>query len=109
MKILVTEEQVRLLMREFGETVSDWDTWLAGIYDWTNNPQFDHSIHEVIAFGEDGEYLGYWDSDQNSGFVVTELVDDEMEETISPEDLQDIESFHGDNLRLSDLIDKDEI
>lgn len=108
MRILITEEQVRLLMREFGETVSDWDTWLAGIYDWTKKPQFDHSEHEVIAFGEDEEYLGYWDSEQKSGFVVTELIDDEMEETISPEALQDIDAFHGDNLKLSDLID-DEI
>ena len=31
MKLLITEEQVRLLMREFGERVSYYQDWLDGI------------------------------------------------------------------------------
>ena len=60
MKLLITEEQVRLLMREFGEGVESRDAWLDGIYKLTSNPSFDTSEHEVVATGEDGEYLGYW-------------------------------------------------
>jgi hypothetical protein len=108
MKVLITEEQVRLLMREFGESVSDRDTWLKGIYNLTSNPRFESSQHEVIAFGEDGEYLGYWDKSENHGFVVNEYIDDnddfDMEESISPEDMQDYDAFFGDELKLTDLV-----
>jgi hypothetical protein len=98
MKILINEEQRRILMREFGERVSNWNEWLEGIYEWTANPQFDHSTHEIVAY--DGEeYLGYWDSEDGSGFVVTELVG----ETMSPELIQDLDAFHGDDLNLSNL------
>ena len=31
MKVLITEEQVRLLMREFGEVVESEDAWIEGI------------------------------------------------------------------------------
>jgi len=111
MKILINEQQVRFLMREFGEGVSDRDTWLEGIYEWTPKPFFEYSLSEIIAYGEDGEYLGYWDDEQGIGFVVTEYIDDEeddyyfddeedgyYDESISPEAMQDLEAFHGDDL-----------
>lgn len=106
MKVLITEEQVRLLMREFGESVSDRDTWLKGIYNLTSDPRFESSSYEVIAFGEDGEYLGYWDKEQKHGFVVNEYIDDndEIDEMISPESMQDYDAFFGDELKLTDLI-----
>ena len=108
MKVLITEEQVRLLMREFGEVVESRDIWLEGIYNLTSNPRFDTSQHEVIAFGEDGEYLGYWDKSENHGFVVNEYIDDnddfDMEESMSPEANQDLEAFFGDELKLTDLV-----
>jgi len=107
MKVLITEEQVRLLMREFGEGVESRDIWLEGIYNLTSNPRFDTSQHEVIAFGEDGEYLGYWDKEQNHGFVVNEYIDDnddfDMEESISQEAMQDYDAFF-DELKLTDLV-----
>ena len=105
MKLLITEEQVRLLMREFGEGVKSRDAWLDGIYKLTSNPSFDTSEHEVVATGEDGEYLGYWDKEQNHGFVVNEYVDDnEIDEMISPEAMQDYDAFFGDELKLTDLV-----
>jgi len=107
-KVLITEEQVRLLMREFGESVSDRDTWLEGIYNLTSDPRFESSSYEVIAFGEDGEYLGYWDKEQNIGFVVNEYIDDDesidIEVSLSPEAKQDLDAFFGDELKLTDLI-----
>jgi hypothetical protein len=99
MKVIINEEQRRSLIREFGERVSNWNDWLEGIYGWDTKPQFDHKIHEIVAYGEGEEYLGYWDSEDNAGFVVTELVG----ETMSPELMQDVESFHGDDLNLSNL------
>lgn len=109
MKILINEQQVRFLMREFGESVSDRDVWLEGIYEWTSKPLFEHSTNEIIAYGEDGEYLGYWDYEQGIGFVVTEYIDEEdddyyfdeddyYDESISPEAMQDLEAFHDDEL-----------
>ena len=108
MKVLITEEQVRLLMREFGERVLNRDLWLEGIYNLTSEPRFESSSYEVIVFGEDGEYLGYWDKEQKHGFVVNEYIDNnddfDVEESISPESMQDYDAFFGDELKLTDLI-----
>ena len=108
MKVLITEEQVRLLMREFGEGVESRDAWLDGIYNLTDNPSFDTDSHEVVATGEDGEYLGYWDKEQNIGFVVNEYIDDDesidIEVSLSPEAMQDYDAFFGDELKLTDLV-----
>jgi hypothetical protein len=108
MKVLITEEQVRLLMREFGEVVESEDAWLEGVKKLLSEPRFEASQHEVIAFGEDGEYLGYWDKSENHGFVVNEYIDDnedfDMEESISPEAMQDYDAFFGDELKLTDLV-----
>ena len=68
--------------------------WLDGIYNLTDNPRFDTSEHEVVATGEDGEYLGYWDKSQNHGFVVNEYIDDN----------EDYDAFFGDELKLTDLV-----
>jgi len=107
-KVLITEEQVRLLMREFGERVLNRDLWLEGIYNLTSEPRFESSSYEVIVFGEDGEYLGYWDKEQKHGFVVNEYIDNnddfDVEESISPESMQDYDAFFGDELKLTDLI-----
>ncbi len=94
MKLLITEEQVRLLMREFGERVSYYQDWLDGIYKLTSNPSFVSNSYEEIALGEDEEYLGYWDTEQNIGFVVNEYVDDN----------EDYDAFFGDELKLTDLV-----
>ena len=108
MKVLITEEQVRLLMREFGEGVESRDAWLEGVYNLSSNPRFECSRYEDIAFGEDGEYLGYWDKSENHGFVVNEYIDDnddfDMEESMSPESMQDYDAFFGDELKLTDLV-----
>ena len=108
MKLLITEEQVRLLMREFGEGVESRDAWLKGIYKLTSNPRFDTSENEVVALGEDEEYLGYWDKSENHGFVVNEYIDDnddfDMEESMSPEDMQDYGAFFDGELKLTDLV-----
>lgn len=108
MKLLITEEQVRLLMREFGERVSYYQDWLDGIKNLSDNPKFESSSYEEIALGEDGEYLGYWDIEQNIGFVVNEYIDDneyfDMEESISPEAMQDYDALFGDELKLTDLV-----
>jgi hypothetical protein len=99
MKVLINENKNRFLMKEFGDNVSNWNDWLEGIYEFTSSPQFENSGYEVVAYGVNGEYLGYWDSDYDTGFVVTEMVD----ETISPELMQDLKAFHGDSLKLSNL------
>jgi len=108
MKVLITEEQVRLLMREFGEVVESEDAWIEGIRNLSSEPRFESSSYEVIAFGEDGEYLGYWDKEQKHGFVVNEYIDDnddfDMGESISPESMQDYDAFFGDDLKLTDLV-----
>ena len=65
----------KVLLREFGETIDDYDTWLESIYEWTSKPIYQYSGDETIAYNENENYLGYWDHEQNSGFVVTELVD----------------------------------
>jgi hypothetical protein len=64
----------KILLREFGESVTDYDTWLEGIYDWTINPNFEYIGVETIVYDENGNYLGYWDNETNSGIVVTETI-----------------------------------
>ena len=51
MKLLITEGQVRLLMREFGERVSYYQDWLDGIKNLSDNPKFESSSYEEIARG----------------------------------------------------------
>jgi hypothetical protein len=65
----------KILLREFGETIEEYDEWLKMIYKWTTNPIYNYDGIEIIAYNPEGQYLGYWDEDQNLGFVVTEIID----------------------------------
>ncbi len=84
MKIIITEEQYKkVLLKEFGETISTPKEWYDRILDWVDNRKdlrFDNHSDEVVAYDNKGVYLGYYDKDQEFGFVVTEYgigVDDE--------------------------------
>lgn len=65
----------KVLLREFGETIDDYNTWLELVYQWVSNPMFEYEGPETIAYTEEGQYLGYWDQEQEMGFVVTEIID----------------------------------
>jgi hypothetical protein len=86
MKIKLTESQYKkIVLREFGETVTDPKEWYLNILSWVDSPndlQFNSNEHEVVVFDQDGVYLGYYDKEQGFGFVVNEygvdsIVDDE--------------------------------
>jgi len=86
MKIKLTESQYKkIVLREFGETVTDPKEWYLNILSWVDSPndlQFNSNEHEVVVFDQDGVYLGYYDKEQGLGFVVNEygvdsIVDDE--------------------------------
>tara|TARA_Y100000589_G_scaffold189709_1_gene179645 strand:+ start:6796 stop:7263 length:468 start_codon:yes stop_codon:yes gene_type:complete len=87
MKIKLTESQYKkIVLREFGETVVDPKEWYLNILSWVDSPNdltFKSSAHEVVVFDQDGVYLGYYDKEQNFGFVVNEynidtIDDDEL-------------------------------
>lgn len=65
----------KVLLREFGEGIDNYNDWLEMIYDWTDKPLLEYNGPETIAYNQEGQYLGYWDEEQESGFVVTELID----------------------------------
>ena len=70
----------------FGETVTDPKEWYLDILSWVDSPNdltFNSSAHEVVVFDQNGVYLGYYDKEQGSGFVVNEygvdsITDDEL-------------------------------
>ena len=76
MKIKLTESQYKkIVLREFGETVTDPKEWYLNILSWVDSPNdltFRSSPHEVVVFDQDGVYLGYYDKEQGFGFVVDE-------------------------------------
>jgi hypothetical protein len=76
MKIIITEEQYKkVLLKEFGETISDPKEWYNRILEWVDDRKdlsFDNLSDEVIAYDKKGVYLGYFDKEQQFGFVVTE-------------------------------------
>ena len=87
MKIIITEEQYKkVLLKEFGETISSPKEWYDRILDWVDDIKdlrFDNLSDEVVAYDNKGVYLGYYDKDQEFGFVVTEYgigLDDEYED-----------------------------
>ena len=94
MKIKLTEEQYKkVLLREFGETVQDPKEWYVEILKWVDSPQdldFETSQYEVVVYDKNGAYLGYYDKEQEFGFVVNEygigLEDDEDKEYIEEEE-----------------------
>ena len=76
MKIKLTESQYKkVLLREFGETVRDPKEWYLRVLEWVDSPEdldFETDEIEVVAYDKNGSYLGYYDKDQELGFVVTE-------------------------------------
>ncbi len=87
MKIKLTESQYKkIVLREFGETVTDPKEWYLNILSWVDSPNdltFRSGEHEVVVFDQDGVYLGYYDKEQGFGFVVNEynvdsITDDEL-------------------------------
>ena len=91
MKIIITEEQYKkVLLKEFGETMSSPKEWYDRILDWVDNRKdlrFDNHSDEVVAYDNKGVYLGYYDKDQEFGFVVTEYgIGTDEEEFIDEQD-----------------------
>ena len=76
MKIKLTESQYKkIVLREFGETVTDPKEWYLQILSWVESPNdlsFQSNSYEVVVFDQDGVYLGYYDKEQEFGFVVDE-------------------------------------
>jgi hypothetical protein len=76
MKIIITEEQYKkVLLREFGETIRDPKEWYDRILDWVDDRKdlsFDSNDWEVVVYDKNDVYLGYYDKEQQFGFVVTE-------------------------------------
>jgi hypothetical protein len=93
MKIKLTESQYKkIVLREFGENVADPKEWYLNILSWVDSPSdltFKSSEHEVVVFDQDGVYLGYYDKEQEFGFVVNEYGVDSItdeEEVIDEQD-----------------------
>ena len=93
MKIKLTESQYKkVLLREFGEVVRDPKEWYLRVLEWVDSPQeldFETDEIEVVVHDKKGSYLGYYDKDQNLGFVVTEYgigLEDEEENIDEQED-----------------------
>ena len=96
MKIILTESQYKkVLLKEFGETISTPKEWYDRILDWVDNRKdlrFDNHSDEVVAYDNKGVYLGYYDKEQEFGFVVTEYgigmddYTDEDEEVLDEQD-----------------------
>jgi len=76
MKIKLTEAQYKkVLLREFGEVVRDPKQWYLRVLEWVDSPEdldFQTDEIEVVVYDKNGSYLGYYDKDQDLGFVVTE-------------------------------------
>ena len=93
MKIKLTEAQYKkVLLREFGEVVRDPKEWYLRVLEWVESPEeldFQTDEIEVVVYDKKGSYLGYYDKDQNLGFVVTEYgigLEDEEEPIEEQED-----------------------
>jgi len=89
MKILITESQYRkILIREFGESVDDPKIWYRRILEFVDKPKdlkFFSTTYEVTAYDDKGVYLGYYDKENNFGFVVTEYGVDKLEDDMIEE------------------------
>ena len=102
MKIKLTESQYKkVLLREFGETVRDPKEWYLRVLEWVDSSQdldFESDQYEVVAYDDQGSYLGYYDKDQGFGFVVTEYgigLEDEDEEPIDEQEEGETSSSGG--------------
>ena len=92
-KIKLTESQYKkILLREFGETVTNPKEWYLRVLEWVESPEdldFETDQYEVVAYDTNGSYLGYYDKDQGFGFVVTEYgigLEDEEDEYIDEQE-----------------------
>ena len=77
MKIIITESQYKkVLIREFGEMEDDPKRWYRRILKWVGGDasrlKFDNGPYETVVYDDKGIYLGYYDKEYQSGFVVTE-------------------------------------
>ena len=77
MKIIITESQYKkVLIREFGEMEDDPKKWYRRILKWVGGDasrlKFDNGPYETVVYDDKGIYLGYYDKEYQSGFVVTE-------------------------------------
>ena len=100
MKIKLTESQYKkVVLREFGETVTDPKEWYLNILSWVDSPNdltFKSSNHEVVVFDQDGVYLGYYDKEQEFGLVVDEYgVDSVTDDELIDEQEEGAESSGG--------------
>ncbi len=110
MKIKLTESQYKkVLLREFGEVVRDPKEWYLRVLEWVDSSQdlnFDTNEYEVVAYDKNGSYLGYYDKDQDLGFVVTEYgigLEDE-EEYIDEQEESGQSSGGGTSSKWADIV-----
>jgi hypothetical protein len=89
MKIILTESQYKkVLIREFGETENDPKEWYHRILNWVEGDR----SRQVVVHDDKGIYLGYYDKEQDLGFVVSEYgigmddYTDEDEEVLDEQD-----------------------
>ena len=102
MKIKLTESQYKkVLLREFGEVVRDPKEWYIEVQKWVDSPNdldFETNEYEVVVYDKNGAYLGYYDKDQNLGFVVTEYgigLEDEEEPIEEQEETTSTDTSSG--------------
>ena len=88
MKVIITESQYKkVLIREFGEMEDNPKKWYRKVLKWVDGDRgrlkFDNNEYETVVYDDKGIYLGYYDKEYESGFVVTEYgigMDDYSEE-----------------------------
>ncbi len=103
MKIKLTETQYKkVVLREFGETVTDPKEWYLQILSWVESPNdlsFESNGYEVVVFDKEGVYLGYYDKEQEFGFVVNEYGVDSItkDELIDEQDGESTSTTSSDN------------
>jgi hypothetical protein len=100
MKIILTESQYKkVLLREFGETIRDPKEWYHKILNWVDGDRsrlwFDSNDFEVVAHDDNDIYLGYFDKEQQIGFVVTEYGIGVEEDVIDEQEGEDAPSGGG--------------
>jgi len=111
MKIKLTESQYKkVLLREFGEIINDPKEWYTHILSWVDSPNdlsYESNEYEVVVYDKNGVYLGYYDKEHNSGFVVTEYgigLEDEDEEYIDEQEEGGETSSGGSMSKWDDLV-----
>ena len=111
MKIKLTESQYKkVLLREFGEIINDPKEWYTHILSWVDSPNdlsYDSNEYEVVVYDQNNVYLGYYDKEQNSGFVVTEYgigLENEEEESIEEQEEGGETSGGGSMSKWDDLV-----